>query len=73
MVKEGETVLFVPVMHKYIKCPKGCCDGNDDKIVDQDFFVGYGGLEVHDVKQCDICGCCYEVVTKYKIIEQFQQ
>lgn len=65
-------MLFIPKIHNYIKCPKGCCDGNDDKILDQNVLTEYGCLDIYEIKQCDICGDCYEVVTKYKLTEQFQ-
>lgn len=52
----------------YVKCPY-CrkSDGNDDVILDKRIiYADYSDCEISIVKQCDICGKKYEVISEYK-------
>lgn len=55
---------------RYIKCPCGLSDGNDDKIISHAIeAISYNGNEaiVHEVRQCDICNREYEVFMHYRL------
>lgn len=52
----------------YIRCPHcGKSDGNDDIVLDKQIIdMNYSDCIISTVKQCDICGKKYEVITEYK-------
>lgn len=55
---------------RYIKCPCGLSDGNDDKIISQTIEdMSYNGSEivVREVRRCDICNKKYEVLMHYRL------
>lgn len=54
--------------YRYITCPCGQSDGNDDIIVSSK-IVGQtsngGDIVIHEVRQCDICNKTYTVQMNY--------